>query len=104
MRVLRHDGGGAESPRGRSVYLRFRWFPRAPSQTGQVPFETSGFPSKAVLTDTSILHSPINQLAMEGRNLLFRRDGILVVPWTAALRPVVGFPRLRLLRRLCTTH
>jgi hypothetical protein len=104
MRVFQHDRVGAESPPGRSVYLCVRWFPRAPSRTGQVRFHTSGSPSKAVLTDTSSLHGPITRRAIKGRNLLLRRDRIPVGPWTAALRHVRGFPTLRLLRRLCTKH
>ena len=50
------------------MYLRFRWFPRAPSQTGQALFKASGFPSKAVFADTSLVCGPINRRAIEGRS------------------------------------
>jgi hypothetical protein len=73
----------------------------APSQTGQARFRASGFPAKAALADTPPLCGPIPRGATYGRGLLPPLDRIPRAPWPAALRPVDGFPVLRLLRRLC---
>jgi len=74
-------------------------FPRAPLQTGQAAFTASGFPSKAVLTDTSFWCRPMKALAITGwitfsHSWRIHAHGMLTLPWTAALRLVDGLPVL----------
>src|SRR5919106_1679954 len=83
----------------RLAHLAMNRFRRAPSQTGQAAFTASGFPSKAVRGH--LLAVPFDPTVYEVPALPCIR---LTAPWTAALRPVRGFPALRLLQRLCHQH